>query len=82
MEIQLHFLISMGKIKAKSSPELNIMLEEIEGSGYVSLLVISNERLVRVMLDVNRLTLSIYLHRFLKFCFSFIKNVHIFPAAL
>ena len=27
-------------------------------------MVISNERLVRVMLDVNRLTLSIHLHRY------------------
>ena len=53
----------MGKIKAKSSPELNVMLEEMENIGYVSSLVISNERLVRVMLDVNRLTLSIHLHR-------------------
>ena len=53
----------MGKIKAKSSPELNVMLEEMENIGYVSSLVISNERLVRVSLDENRLTLSIHLHR-------------------
>ena len=53
----------MGKIKAKSSPGLNVILEEVENIGYVSSLVISNERLVRVMLDVNRLTLSIHLHR-------------------
>ena len=39
------------------------MLEEVENIGYVSSLVISNERLVRVMLDLNRLTLSIHLHR-------------------
>ena len=39
------------------------MLEAVENIGYVSSLVISNERLVRVMLDVNRLTLSIHLHR-------------------
>ena len=40
------------------------MLEEIENVRYASSLVISNECLVRVMLDVNRLTLSIHLHRF------------------
>ena len=53
----------MGKIKSKSSPDLNFMLEEMETIGYVSSLVILNERLVRVMLDVNRLTLSIHLHK-------------------
>ena len=53
----------MCKIKAKSSPELNVMLEEMENIEYVSSLVISNERLVRVSLDVNRLTLRIHLHR-------------------
>ena len=41
----------MGKIKAKSSPELmNVMLEEMENIGYVSSLVISIGGLVRVML--------------------------------
>ena len=53
----------MSKVKAKSSPELNVMLEEMGNIGYACSLVISNERLVRVMLDVNRLTLSIHLHR-------------------
>ena len=41
----------MGKIKAKSSPELmNVMLEEMDNIGYVSSLVISIGGLVRVML--------------------------------
>ena len=41
----------MGKIKAKSSPELmNVMLEEMENIGYVSSLVISIGGLVSVML--------------------------------
>ena len=53
----------MGKIKAKSSPELNVLLEEMKNTGYVSSLVISNERLVRVMSDVSRLALSIHLNR-------------------
>ena len=53
----------MGKIKTKSLPELNVMLEKMENIGYVSFFVVSSKRLVRVMLDVNRLTLSIHLHR-------------------
>ena len=53
----------MGKIKTKSLPELNVMLEKMKNIGYVSFFVISSKRLVRVMLDVNRLTLSIHLHR-------------------
>ena len=53
----------MSKIKAKSSPELTAMLKEMENVGYASSLIISNGRLVKVMLDINRLILSIHLHR-------------------
>ena len=53
----------MGKIRVKSYPELNFMLEEIKNIGYVNSLVISNRRLVRETLDVNRQTISIHLHR-------------------
>ena len=39
------------------------MLEEMKSIGYVHSLVISNRRLVREMLNVNRPTISIHLHR-------------------
>ena len=53
----------MGKIRVKSYPELNFMLEEIKNIGYVNSLVISNRRLVRETLDVSRQTINIHLHR-------------------
>ena len=52
----------MGKTKAKSSPELNVMLEEMENIGYVRSFVISNGCLVSVKIDMHRLTLGIHLH--------------------